>query len=137
MESGSDDKTWSAMVRGPGHCGSGPIFRSNRRVRVTYNGQFRGPSRTTPLVRMTVAAENLPAMIDRAASRLSAARTSDELLEARQIAQSALHFAKVTKAAKETACPKLSFRSRKFAAVCAARRDSGEDILSSLNIVST
>ena len=51
---------------------------------------------------MTVAAENLPTMIDRAASRLSDARTSGEILEAHQIAQIALHFAKVTKAAKET-----------------------------------
>jgi hypothetical protein len=51
---------------------------------------------------MTVAAENLPAMIDRAASRLSDARTSGEILEAHQIAQAALHYAKVTNAANKT-----------------------------------
>jgi hypothetical protein len=44
----------------------------------------------------------LPALIDRACHRLSEARTSAEVLEARALGEAALHFAKVTKAANET-----------------------------------
>lgn len=47
-------------------------------------------------------ATNLPAIIDRARSRLAEARTSAEVLEAKAIAESALHYAKRTKAANET-----------------------------------
>lgn len=45
---------------------------------------------------------NLPALIDRATNRLSEARTSAEVLEAKAIAELALHYAKLTKAANET-----------------------------------
>lgn len=44
----------------------------------------------------------LPAIIDRARARLESARSSAEVLEARAIAEAALHFAKVTQAANET-----------------------------------
>ncbi len=47
-------------------------------------------------------AVQLPALIDRASTRLSEARNSAEVLEARAVAQSALHYAKITKAANET-----------------------------------
>ncbi|MDG4603633.1 MAG: DNA N-6-adenine-methyltransferase [Defluviicoccus sp.] len=43
----------------------------------------------------------LPALIDRARSRLAEARTSAEVLEARAAAKAALEYARVTKAAKE------------------------------------
>jgi hypothetical protein len=39
---------------------------------------------------------NLPALIDRATKSLLDARTSGELLEVREIAQAALHYAKIT-----------------------------------------
>jgi ParB family chromosome partitioning protein len=52
--------------------------------------------------RVTGPGENLPALIDRAWRRLQEARTSGEVLEARKIAQAALHYAKVTRAANET-----------------------------------
>ena len=45
---------------------------------------------------------NLPALIDRACSRLASARTSAEVLEAKAIAEMALHYARITKAANET-----------------------------------
>jgi hypothetical protein len=51
---------------------------------------------------METNSENLPSIIDRATARLAEARTSGELLEARQIAQAALHYARITKAANET-----------------------------------
>lgn len=44
----------------------------------------------------------LPALIDRACQRLAQARTSAEVLEAKAIAEAALHYARVTKAANET-----------------------------------
>lgn len=44
----------------------------------------------------------IPAIITRAADRLVAARSSAEVLEAKQIAEMALHYAKVMKAANET-----------------------------------
>lgn len=47
-------------------------------------------------------ASKLPALIDRACNRLEAARTSAEVLEAKAIAEAALHYSKVTKAANET-----------------------------------
>ena len=46
--------------------------------------------------------ESLPALIDRAASRLINAKSSAELLEAKQLAEAALHYARVTKAANDT-----------------------------------
>jgi hypothetical protein len=46
--------------------------------------------------------ESLPALLDRAAQRLIGARTSAEVLEAKKIAELALHLAKVTDAANET-----------------------------------
>ena len=45
---------------------------------------------------------SLPALIDRARSRLAEARTSAEVLEAKAIAESALHYARITRAANET-----------------------------------
>ena len=47
-------------------------------------------------------ADKLPAIITRASARLTEARTSAEVLEAKQTAEMALHFAKLTKAANET-----------------------------------
>ena len=49
-----------------------------------------------------MSAENLPALIDRATRCLAEARTSAEVLEAKAIAEAALHFAKVTRAANDT-----------------------------------
>lgn len=45
---------------------------------------------------------HLPALIDRACQRLAEARTSAEVLEAKAMAEAALHYAKITKAANET-----------------------------------
>jgi N6-adenosine-specific RNA methylase IME4 len=45
---------------------------------------------------------NIPALIDRSSARLMAARNSAEVLEAKAIAEAALHYARVTKAANET-----------------------------------
>jgi len=45
---------------------------------------------------------SLPALIDLASRRLADARSSGEVLEARKIAQAALHYARVTKAANDT-----------------------------------
>jgi N6-adenosine-specific RNA methylase IME4 len=46
--------------------------------------------------------ESLPDIISRAGNRLLLARNSGEVLEAKSIAEAALHYAKVTKAANET-----------------------------------
>ena len=46
--------------------------------------------------------ESLPAMVNRASRRLAEARSWAEVLEAKHIAEAALHYAKVTKAANET-----------------------------------
>lgn len=46
--------------------------------------------------------ENLPGLLARAGQRLLDARTSAEVLEAKKLAEAALHYAKVTKAANET-----------------------------------
>lgn len=46
--------------------------------------------------------DSLPDIISRAGDRLLAARNSGELLEAKKIAEAALHYAKVTRAANET-----------------------------------
>lgn len=46
--------------------------------------------------------ENLPALIDRAGNRLLEAKSSAEVLEAKKIAEAALHYARITKAANET-----------------------------------
>lgn len=45
--------------------------------------------------------DRLPALIDRARTRLAEARTSAEVLEAKHVAEAALHYAKVTGAANE------------------------------------
>lgn len=46
--------------------------------------------------------ENLPSLISRASQRLLNAKSSAEVMEAKQIAEAALHYAKVTKAANDT-----------------------------------
>jgi hypothetical protein len=46
--------------------------------------------------------DTLPALIDRARSRLAEARTSAEVLEARALAMAARHYARVTKAPNAT-----------------------------------
>lgn len=46
--------------------------------------------------------DGLPALVARAGQRLLDARNSAEVLEAKQIAEAALHYAKVTKAANDT-----------------------------------
>lgn len=46
--------------------------------------------------------EGLPTLVTRAGQRLLDARSSAEVLEAKQLAEAALHYAKVTKAANET-----------------------------------
>lgn len=45
---------------------------------------------------------NLPSIITRASSRLLSAKDSAEVLEAKNMAEAALHYAKVTKAANDT-----------------------------------
>lgn len=45
---------------------------------------------------------SLPALIDRSRTRLAEARSSAEVLEAKAIAESALHFARITRAANAT-----------------------------------
>src|SRR5258708_38981319 len=47
-------------------------------------------------------ADRLPAILTRASNRLMEARDSAEVMEAKQTAEAALHFAKLTKAANET-----------------------------------
>lgn len=49
-----------------------------------------------------VSAGRLPELLSRAGTRLLEARTSAEVLEAKQLAEAALHYARVTKAANET-----------------------------------
>lgn len=46
--------------------------------------------------------ESLPAIVDRAGHRLLEAKSSAEVLEARAMAEAALHYAKITRAANET-----------------------------------
>lgn len=58
------------------------------------------PAPATPLV--SGAACSLPALIDRARTRLAEARTSAEILEVRAAAKVALHYAKLLEAANET-----------------------------------
>ncbi|SUS08412.1 hypothetical protein DF3PB_670003 [uncultured Defluviicoccus sp.] len=58
------------------------------------------PAAATPLV--NGAACSLPALIDRARTRLAEARTSAEILEVRAAAKAALHYAKLLEAANET-----------------------------------
>lgn len=48
------------------------------------------------------AADRLPALVQRAANRLTEAKASAEVLEAKAMAEAALHYAKLTKAANET-----------------------------------
>src|SRR5918995_1094458 len=55
-----------------------------------------------PCARQDASAEQLPALIDRATRCLAEARTSAEVLEAKAVAEAALHYAKITKAANET-----------------------------------
>jgi hypothetical protein len=47
-------------------------------------------------------ADSLPTLLSRAGQRLLYARTSAQVLEAKKIAELALHYAKVTNAANET-----------------------------------
>src|SRR5512134_1699762 len=54
----------------------------------------------------------LPALIDRARSRLAEARTSAEVLEARAVAKAALHYARLQKAANETQADCLAMIKR-------------------------
>jgi len=58
------------------------------------------PVPATPIV--NGAACSLPALIDRARTRLAEARSSAEVLEARAAAMAAMHYAKLQKAANET-----------------------------------
>ena len=61
------------------------------------------PLAATPSVPLAGGATcSLPALIDRARSRLAEARTSAEVLEARAAAKAALHYAKLLEAANET-----------------------------------
>src|SRR6266542_1844239 len=55
---------------------------------------------------------SLPALIDRARSRLAEARTSAEVLEARAAAKAALRYAKLLEAANETQADCLSMIKR-------------------------
>ena len=55
---------------------------------------------------------SLPALIDRARTRLAEARTSAEVLEARAAAKAALHYAKLLEAANETQADCLSIIKR-------------------------
>lgn len=50
----------------------------------------------------SMTADRLPALIERAGNRLLEARSSGEVLEAKHLAEAALHYAKVTKAANDT-----------------------------------
>lgn len=50
----------------------------------------------------TITTETLPTLLARAGERLLAARSSAEVLEAKKLAELALHYSKVTKAANET-----------------------------------
>lgn len=54
------------------------------------------------LARVTDERASLPSLIDRASGRLMQARSSAEVLEAKAIAEMALHYARVTKAANES-----------------------------------
>lgn len=72
---------------------------------------------------------SLPALIDRARSRLAEARTSAEVLEARAAAKAALHYAKLQKAANETQADCLSIIKRaelRMADEIDAAQQSGE-----------
>src|SRR6266542_4199098 len=55
---------------------------------------------------------SLPALIDRARSRLAEARTSAEVLEARAVAQAAYHYSKLIDAGNETKADCLSIIKR-------------------------
>ena len=71
----------------------------------------------------------LPALIDRARSRLADARTSAEVLEARAAAKAALHYARLQKAANETQADCLAMIKRaeiRMADELDAARDRGE-----------
>lgn len=68
------------------------------------------PPTAAPLA--TGAVCSLPALIDRARSRLAEARTSAEVLEARAAAKAALHYAKLLEAANETQADCLSIIKR-------------------------
>jgi hypothetical protein len=71
----------------------------------------------------------LPELIDRARTRLSEARTSAEVLESRAMAQAAMHYAKVTKAANDTQadCLRLIVRAEmRMAREIDAAQERGE-----------
>ena len=71
------------------------------------------PLAATPSVPLAGGATcSLPALIDRARSRLAEARTSAEVLEARAAAMAAMHYAKLQKAANETQADCLSIIKR-------------------------
>lgn len=72
------------------------------------------------------AASSLPALIDQCRNRLSEARSSAEMLEARNLANMALHLAKVTHAANETHADCLRMIVR--AEICMANEiDAGQE----------
>lgn len=73
--------------------------------------------------------ETLPEIISRAGNRLLEARDSGELLEAKKIAEAALHYARVSKAANETHadCIRIITRAEmRMANEVDAGRDRGE-----------
>ena len=53
------------------------------------------------LAAIPATADRLPALIDRACTRLAEARTSAEVLEAKHLGDAALHYAKLTGASNE------------------------------------
>jgi hypothetical protein len=74
-------------------------------------------------------AASVPALIDRAAARLATARSSGEMLEARRIAQAALHYAKIAKAASnvQADCLRIIVRAEMLMAnAIDSGRESGE-----------
>src|SRR5512144_3020979 len=77
---------------------------------MTLSLAFAEPPTAAPLA--TGATCSLPALIDRARTRLAEARTSAEVLEARAAAMAAMHYAKLQKAANETQADCLSIIKR-------------------------
>lgn len=76
-------------------------WRNSYGYEVAHNYGYVDQNRTGRAVGEPMS-DNLPALIDRASRRLQEARTSAEVLEAKAVAEAALHYAKVTKAANET-----------------------------------
>lgn len=69
---------------------------------MTTYGDIKSGEVALPAKASTQDANSIPALIIRAAQRLSEAKTSAEVLEAKAAAELALHYAKVTKAANES-----------------------------------